>query len=324
MQPPYRCRPSGDLCHRNGHRESLLIHRTLKSVYASIELAERAKIPCELVVVLDRGDQETRRYIDQFPTQRHRTIEIDIGDPGVARNVGAQHVRGKYVAYLDADDLFCPQWLLLAYKYAEKVRLPRLILHPEYNAYFESINCLVKYGSCPKPDASPLGMAIVNYWTSIIFLQRSLLADRQFPHLDHDSGFGYEDWHFIAEQVGARVPRYILCQAHATLCDGSTIIRCLPVTHNPKHSFRLPNCSIRLQSLRKRPRRSRRLQRFTDTPNSSVKLIVCSGSLCQGVFKRPFRNQRQRPRHNRPLLSRPAALFTRLSRKYFHPPNNSR
>src|SRR4051812_33352768 len=119
------------------HRESLLIHRTLKSIYASIELAERANIPCELVVVLDRGDQETRRYIHQFPTQRHRTIEIDVGDPGMARNIGAQHVRGKYVAYLDGDDLFCPRWLLLAYQYAEKVSLPRLILHAEYNAYFE-------------------------------------------------------------------------------------------------------------------------------------------------------------------------------------------
>jgi glycosyltransferase involved in cell wall biosynthesis len=184
------------------HRESLLIHRTLKSVYDSIERAEQANIPCELIVVLDRSDDETRRYVDRFPIQRHRTVEVDFGDPGLARNAGAQKATGKYVAYLDGDDLFCPQWLTSAYKYAENSRVPRLVLHPEYNAYFESINCLVQYGGCPKPGFSPLGLAIVNYWTSIIFLKRAMLADAAFPGLDPASGFGYEDWHVVAEQIG--------------------------------------------------------------------------------------------------------------------------
>jgi glycosyltransferase involved in cell wall biosynthesis len=189
------------------HRESLLIHRTLKSVYAAIELAAHANISCELLVVLDRGDEETRSYIDRFPIQRHRTIEVDMGDPGSARNVGAQHVTGKYVAYLDADDLFCSQWLMLAYKYAEDVRVQRLILHPEYNVCFEAMKCLVQYGGYPTSGVSPLGLAAVNYWTSILFFQRSLLADRQFSHLEPASGFGYEDWHFVAEHVaiGAEV-----------------------------------------------------------------------------------------------------------------------
>ncbi len=183
------------------HRESLLIHRTLKSVYAAIELAAQAKISCELLVVLDRGDQETRRYIDRFPIQRHRTVEIEIGDLGSARNLGAQHVAGKYVAYLDADDLFCPRWLMQAFKYAENAGVQRLLLHSEYNAYFEAENFLVQYGGCPTFGVSPLGLAAVNYWTSILFFQRSLLVDRPFPYIQAGGGYGYEDWHFIAEQL---------------------------------------------------------------------------------------------------------------------------
>ena len=119
--------------------------------------------------MLDRGDQETRRYIDVFPIQRHRVIEIDVGDLGSARNFGATHATGKYIAYLDADDLFSPQWLMLAYQYAESVRIERLLLHSEFNAYFEAEKFLVQYGSFPRPDASPLGLAVVNYWTSILF-----------------------------------------------------------------------------------------------------------------------------------------------------------
>jgi glycosyltransferase involved in cell wall biosynthesis len=189
------------------HRESLLIHRTLKSVYAAIDVAEQVNLTCELVIALDRGDQKTRRYIHQFPIQRHRIVEVDAGDPGIARNAGASHATGKYVAYLDGDDMFCPQWLVAAYKYAESARIPRLVLHPEYNVCFEATNCLVQYDSCPKPGVSSLGLAIVNYWTSIIFLRQTMLAERPFAHLPPESGFGYEDWHVVAEQMalGAEV-----------------------------------------------------------------------------------------------------------------------
>ena len=64
----------------------------------------------ELIVVDDGSTDETltvaRSYGDQV-----RLVPQEHRGPGVARNRGAEHASGEYVAFLDSDDVWFP-WTL--------------------------------------------------------------------------------------------------------------------------------------------------------------------------------------------------------------------
>lgn len=65
---------------------------------------------CELIIVndgsQDRSMEEVKAVAEEYP--EHRIICIDIPNSGVseARNRGIEEARGKYVSFLDADDMY--------------------------------------------------------------------------------------------------------------------------------------------------------------------------------------------------------------------------
>src|SRR5262249_60474219 len=66
----------------------------------------------ELVVVDDGSNDETRRFLRSRPDPRMRVVfRAHTGVPAVARNVGIDLARGRYVAFLDSDDRWSPDKL---------------------------------------------------------------------------------------------------------------------------------------------------------------------------------------------------------------------
>ncbi|MGV3605069.1 MAG: glycosyltransferase [Planctomycetaceae bacterium] len=195
------------------HRESLLIHRTLRSVHVAVENAQQHDIPCEILLILDRGDERTRGYIQRFPAGKQRVIEVNYGDPALAREEGRRQARGKYIALIDGDDLYGENWLTTCYQYAEKSSVPKLVLHAEHQVVFEAESFLVSYQSSSDSDFNPIHMAGTNYWTSILFFSRTIFQGQPFSPIIRDSksrlhqGYGFEDWHWLTEQLafGAEV-----------------------------------------------------------------------------------------------------------------------
>ena len=69
----------------------------------------------ELIIVDDGSTDSTRYIIEQYQSEEKRIKYVyqENGKQGRARNNAIEKSRGKYIAFLDADDLWIPEKLLI-------------------------------------------------------------------------------------------------------------------------------------------------------------------------------------------------------------------
>ncbi|MES2568824.1 MAG: glycosyltransferase family A protein, partial [Verrucomicrobiota bacterium] len=84
-----------------------LLRETLDSVF------QQDETDFEIIVVDDGSVDETRDLLASYG-DRLRFFQQDNQGPGSARNLGIQYASGRYVAFLDSDDLWFP-WTLRTY-----------------------------------------------------------------------------------------------------------------------------------------------------------------------------------------------------------------
>ncbi|MGE4286790.1 MAG: glycosyltransferase family 2 protein, partial [Phycisphaerae bacterium] len=65
----------------------------------------------ELVIVNDGSTDGSAETARSFDDSRIRILDIPNSGAGAARNAGLSDAKGKYVAFLDADDFWLPQYL---------------------------------------------------------------------------------------------------------------------------------------------------------------------------------------------------------------------
>jgi glycosyltransferase involved in cell wall biosynthesis len=87
------------------------IERALQSVFA------QTFRDFEIIVVDDGSTDGGAQIVERFDDSRIRLIKQENAGPGAARNRGLDEARGEYVAFLDADDEWLPEYL------AESIRL---------------------------------------------------------------------------------------------------------------------------------------------------------------------------------------------------------
>jgi GT2 family glycosyltransferase len=85
-----------------------LLRDTLESVFA------QRLTDFEIIVVDDGSTDGTMNYLESMG-QRVNVFRQPNQGPGSARNLGARHAQGKYLAFLDSDDLWFP-WTLEVYR----------------------------------------------------------------------------------------------------------------------------------------------------------------------------------------------------------------
>ncbi|WP_027420907.1 glycosyltransferase family 2 protein [Crocinitomix catalasitica] len=85
----------------------------------------------ELLIIDDGSTDDTRATIATYTDNRIKYIYQENGERGKARNTGVKNAKGKYVFFLDSDDLIYPQHLQLAFDKLNALNLPAFF-HSRY------------------------------------------------------------------------------------------------------------------------------------------------------------------------------------------------
>lgn len=98
----------------------------------------------EIIVVDDGSTDHTEEYLERNYRNKVKVIRIPNGERGKARNTGTLIAKGKYVYFLDSDDLLYPNHLALAKQFIENLKLPEWIFQ-EYEIQNGDIKTPVSY-----------------------------------------------------------------------------------------------------------------------------------------------------------------------------------
>lgn len=192
------------------HDEGRILHRTLASVFRSINYASKKGVNIEVILHMDSPSKRLLAYIEASEYKRKMKIyKNNFKDLGLSRNFAFRKALGKYIAFIDGDDLFCEDWLYKAFTYMEKLGNEN-ILHPEYFVNFEAKNLIWRRISSTDPNFRYGALMYFNPWDATIFLNKSILQKCVFKKLTEESGFGYEDYAYSCDTLAINIQHLVV------------------------------------------------------------------------------------------------------------------
>lgn len=187
------------------HAETLLAGPTMRSADAAIARAEAAGLKVERLIGLDAPTPECRAFFEGGLLDHWRRIEMDHRDQGLARNTLAEAASGRWLAFLDADDLWSENWLKIAAEtiHKEEENGVNAITHPEVNWVFDGAdNIMAKVGQDDilfNPHLTPFR----NYYDALAFAPRAAHLAHPYAKRDIARGFAFEDMQWNIETMAA-------------------------------------------------------------------------------------------------------------------------
>lgn len=184
----------------NVHNEIHFLHRTMKSINSAVSYARQFGLRFELITVFDRSDNKTSALfekLDKSDYYNFKSVFVDYGSLGLARQAGIDASAGDFVATCDADDLISYNMFSEMYSAAIQAAEKTIVI-PEYVYEFGSKYGITKYfGS---EHISPKLLFSSHPFVSRIFLRRSMFDSLNFGDVSGPI-FAYEDWKFNCEAL---------------------------------------------------------------------------------------------------------------------------
>ena len=182
------------------HAEGVIAHKTIQGVLAGLGNLDVERYPYEIIVHIDNGNEATVGYFERYKKdKRFKIIYSHFGDLGLSRNCIVQHARGKYVSFLDADDILSSNWYTNAIDLMEKSK-DTIMIHPNIQFNFGAgtrLEFTIRKDSYDKfEDAISAG---VNRWCSAIMGSKETFL--KYPYMETKNGYGYEDYNLNTNTV---------------------------------------------------------------------------------------------------------------------------
>jgi hypothetical protein len=195
------------------HDETLVCGPTMRSADVAVSEARSRGYTVETIVGLDNATPATHEYFHQPRYDHWERWEMREGDLGRVRNAIVPRTKGRYIAFLDADDLFSENWLAegVAALDAALESGERAIAHPELNVIFDGSKAILQNVDSSSSFFTPYLLYVRNCYDSLCMSPRE--AHLAVPYGDRDipNGLSYQDWQYAIETL-SRGWRHLVVQ----------------------------------------------------------------------------------------------------------------
>jgi hypothetical protein len=192
------------------HDETLVCGPTMRSADLAVAEARDRGYMVETIVALDKATAATSDYFLQPRFDHWERWEMGEGDLGRVRNAIVPRTKGRYIAFLDADDLFSENWLAEGIA-ALNAAGERAIAHPELNVIFDGGKSVRQNVDSSSPLFSPYMLYVRNCYDSLCMSPREAHLAVPYVHRDIPNGLSYQDWQYAIETL-SRGWRHLVVQ----------------------------------------------------------------------------------------------------------------
>jgi hypothetical protein len=185
------------------HDETLVCGPTMESADVAVDAARAAGYSVQTIIALDKATDATTDYFHQPDYDHWERWIMDEGDLGRVRNALLPQTAGRFIAFLDADDLFSENWLAdgLDALTAAAERGERVIAHPEVNIVFDGGKYLWQNVDQDSPLFTPHFLYVRNCYDSLCLAPREAHLESPYVTRDVPNGLSYQDWQFAVEAM---------------------------------------------------------------------------------------------------------------------------
>ncbi|WP_310963484.1 glycosyltransferase family 2 protein [Nocardioides terrisoli] len=185
------------------HDETAVCGPTMRSADLAVAEARARGYVVQPIIALDAATEATSDYFHQPRFDHWERRIMNQGDLGRVRNALLPDTDGRYIAFLDADDLFSENWLAegvaaldTATEGGEKV-----IVHPELNVQFDGAKVVLVNVDQDSPLFTPHFLYLRNYYDSLCMAPREAHLEVPYVHRDIPNGLSFQDWQFAIETM---------------------------------------------------------------------------------------------------------------------------
>jgi hypothetical protein len=187
------------------HDETAVCGPTMHAADLAVEAARARGLTVQTIIGLDTPTDATRTYFHQPHFDHWERRVLHERELGRVRNALVPECEGRYIAFLDADDLFSENWLAegVASLDAAAQRGQRAIAHPELNVLFDGQRTVFVNIDPGSRLFTPEFLYFRHYYDSLCMAPREAHLEHPYVTRDVPNGLSYQDFQFTIETMDA-------------------------------------------------------------------------------------------------------------------------